>query len=120
MNSDLNELSSIIGELRNFAAQQSTTNNHMLEELRKISDRVSGVSEVGIILTEYRRTLHERFAKIHEQIGSIDLDVDRVQTRMAAMEMQNATWRSNWKLLTTMLLILSTLCAYILIEYERF
>lgn len=115
--SSLNELSSIIGELRNFAHQQSTTNNHMLEELRKISDRVSGVSEVGITLSEYRKTLHDRFGRIHEQMNDIDLQIERVQTRMTLIELQNATWRSNWKVLMSMLLILSTLFSTIISNY---
>jgi hypothetical protein len=67
---DLNELSSIIGELRNFAAVQSSTNNHMLEELKKISERMSSFGEIGATFVEYRKTLHERFGKIHEQINA--------------------------------------------------
>lgn len=114
---DLNEVSSVIGELRNFAAQQSTTNLHMLEELKKISERMSGFGEVGATFVEYRRTLHERFGKIHEQINDIDLDTERLQARLVIVELQVATWRSNWKLLVTMLLILSTLLSTVITEY---
>lgn len=114
---DLNEVSSVIGELRNFAAQQSSTNLHMLEELKKISERMSGFGEVGATFVEYRKTLHERFGQIHEQIGSIDMELERLQARTVIIELQVATWRSNWKLLVTMLLILSTLLSTVITEY---
>lgn len=114
---DLNEVSSVIGELRNFAAQQSSTNLHMLEELKKISERMSGFGEVGATFVEYRKTLHERFGQIHEQIGSIDMELERLQARTVIIELQVATWRSNWKLLVTMLMILSTLLSTVITEY---
>lgn len=113
----LNAMSSVIGELRNFAAQQNLTNTHMLEELKKISERMSSFGEVGATFVEYRKTLHERFGKIHEQIGSIDMESERLQDRITGMEMQIATWRSNWKLLVSMLLIISTLASALITNY---
>lgn len=114
---DLNELSSVIGELRNFAAVQSSTNNHMLEELKKISERMSSFGEVGATFIEYRKTLHERFGKIHEQINDVDLVSERLTARIIIVELQIATWRANWKLMMSMLLILSTLFSAIIENY---
>src|ERR1044072_92695 len=96
---ELSDLSQVIGELRNFPAQQAVTNTHMLEELKKISDRMSGFGEVGATFVEYRKTLHERFGKIHEQIASIDEDIEQLNARTSAMEKLTITWSNNWKIL---------------------
>lgn len=121
----INDLSSVIGELRNFAAQQAVTNTHMLEELKKISERMSGFSEVGATFIEYRKTLHERFGKIHEQIAAIDLDVDklrdvemnRINDRIVVIESTITTWKSNWKVMVTMATFASTAISAIITHY---
>jgi len=113
----LNELSSVIGELRNFAAQQSVTNTHMLEELKKISERMASFGEVGATFLEYRKTLHERFGKIHEQIAEINEDAEHVNQRLTNMEMFVAGWKSNWKLAASALYIAVTLTSAIISSY---
>lgn len=115
--STLNELSTVIGELRNFAAQQSVTNTHMLEELKKISDRMAGFGEVGATFVEYRKTLHERFGKIHEQIASIDEDIERLDARLSATEKLAATWSNNWKILVGGLTLGATVFSSLLSTY---
>jgi chaperonin cofactor prefoldin len=113
----INELSSVIGELRNFAAQQAVTNTHMLEELKKISDRMSGFGEVGATFVEYRKTLHERFGKIHEQIASIDEDIEQLNARTSAMEKLTITWSNNWKILVGGLTLGATVVSSLLSTY---
>ena len=113
----LNELSSVIGELRNFAAQQAVTNTHMLDELKKISERMASFSEVGATFIESRRTLQERFLKVHEQIGEIDLNNEKQQDRLAAMELLIATWKANWKMLVAILYIISSFTSALIVQY---
>lgn len=115
--SDLNELSSVIGELRNFAAQQVVTNTHMLEELKKIGDRMSSFGEIGATFSEYRKTLHERFGKIHEQIASIDEDVEKLQERVHELEKVASGWQANWKMLVAGLTTVATIISAILSNY---
>jgi chaperonin cofactor prefoldin len=115
--STLNELSTVIGELRNFAAQQTVTNTHMLEELKKISDRMAGFGEVGATFVEYRKTLHERFGKIHEQIASIDEDVEKLDSRMNSLEKLTASWSNNWKLLVGGLTLGATVLSSLMTTY---
>lgn len=113
----LNELSTVIGELRNFAAQQSVTNTHMLEELKKISDRMTGFGEVGATFVEYRKTLHERFGKIHEQIASIDEDIEKLDARISTMEKLTVSWANNWKILVGGLTIGATVLSSLMTTY---
>ena len=115
--SDLNELSSVIGELRNFAAQQVVTNTHMLEELKKIGDRMSSFGEIGATFSEYRKTLQERIGKINEQDTSIDEDIEKLQTRMNELERVASGWQANWKLLVAGLTTIATIMSSILSNY---
>lgn len=110
-------ITSVIGELRNFTAQQQTTNIHLLEELKKISERIANFGEIGATFFEYRKTLHERFNQIHVQISDIDTDAEQLQGRVVKVELQIAMWKSNWKLLVSMLVIISTLCSTIVSNY---
>ena len=113
----LNELSSVIGELRNFAAQQSVTNTHMLEELKKISERMATFGEVGATFFEYRKTLHERFAKIHEQITEIDDDAEQVERRLASIELVVNSLKANWKMAVSVLYVVMTITSAIISTY---
>jgi hypothetical protein len=115
--STLNELSSVIGELRSFAAQQVATNAHIVDELKKISERMATFSEIGATFIEYRKTLHERFAKIHEQIGSIDLTTEKLQERQNAVDLLVATWKSNWKMMVAILYVVSSFTSALIVQY---
>lgn len=115
--STLNELSSVIGELRSFAQQQVATNAHIIDELKKINERMATFSEIGATFAEYRKTLHERFAKIHEQIGGIDLLTDKLQDRQNAVEMQMATWKSNWKMVLAIVYVISSFTSALIVQY---
>ena len=115
--STINELSSIIGELRNFAAQQIVTNTHMLEELKKIGDRMGAFSEVGATFVEYRKTLHERFGKIHEQLADIDEDVERVTARVNELELLTSGWKANWKIVLAGFTALATVLSAAISTY---
>src|ERR1044072_8940965 len=114
---ELSDLSQVIGELRNFSAQQAVTNTHMLEELKKISERMSNFGEVGATFIEYRKTLHERFGKIHEQIASIDEDVEKLDQRVHAVEKMAATWANNWKVLVGGVALATTVLSSVLTTY---
>jgi hypothetical protein len=114
---ELSELSAIIGELRNFAAQQTATNAHMLDQLKGISDRINNIGETGVVLAEYRNTLHERFAKIHEQIGTIDLQVEKHAVSLQAMQTVQATWQSNIKIIIGIAWIVGTIASTVLTTY---
>lgn len=116
-NATLNELSAVIGELRNFAAQQIVTNTHIVDELKKISERMTGFGEVGATFVEYRRTLHERFGKIHEQIGHIDITAEKLEERVKGIEMLVNTWKSNWKLGLSILYVATTLTSAVVTNY---
>lgn len=97
-NNELSEISSVIGELRNFAAQQVATNQHVLEQLKAISEKISNMGETGVVLAEYRNTLHERFGKIHAQLGSLDLAVERNTEGLHKVQTIQTTWSANIKL----------------------
>jgi hypothetical protein len=107
----LSDLSQIIGELRNFAAQQAVTNTHMLEELKKIGDRMSGFSEVNASLKEYRNVLHERFARIHEILGQVDERLDKIENRQRSDETLLAGWKANLRMGLGVGWVISTLLA---------
>lgn len=115
--STLNELSSVIGELRSFAQQQVANNTHIIDELKKINERMATFSEIGATFIEYRKTLHERFAKIHEQIGGIDLLTDKLQDRQNATDLTIATWKSNWKLVLGIVYVISSLTSALIVQY---
>jgi hypothetical protein len=95
---EISELSSVIGELRGFASQQAIINNSMLEELKKISERMSGIGEMSAVFQEYRKTMHERFGKVHEHNSDLDHRVEKLIDQVAVNTTQLATWRSNLKL----------------------
>lgn len=114
---NLSELSGVIGELRNFAAAQINTNEHMLEELKKISDRLSGLGELGATFTAYRGTLHERFGKIHDQMANLDETDEKVIARLDRVEQLVSNWQSNWKLLVIILTPTITLLSAIISAY---
>ena len=114
---ELSELSQVIGELRNFAAQQAVTNTHMLEELKKISDRMANFGEVGATFVEYRKTLHERFGKIHEQIGDLDCTIEKMQVKIDAMEEVIANFRGQAKVLIWLFGVGGTVISSLLSTY---
>ena len=113
----LNELSSVIGELRNFAAGQSVTNQHILDELKKISDRMSSFGEVSATFQEYRNVLHERFGKIHSIITELDERMDRVEAKLETTSEVIATWKGQIKTLIWMVGIGGTIISSLLSTY---
>lgn len=94
---EFNDLSSVIGELRNFAAQQVVTNSHMLDELKKIGERMGSFGELGATFQTYRGTLHERFNRIHEMFGDIDERLDRLEAKVERMDDTVVAWKAQMK-----------------------
>src|SRR3569833_1321732 len=118
--SDISDLSQIIGELRNFAAQQISTNTHMLEELKKISERMSTFGEVGATFIEYRKTLHERFNKIHGQFGEMDERIDKLETKQEHTHTTLTAWKAQLKTQLTVLWITGTVVSALVSVYGGF
>lgn len=116
-NESINELSSVIGELRNFAGQQVSTNSHMLEELKKISDRMASLGELSAVFAEYRKTLHERFGKIHEQMADIDERLEEHEKHVSDMMLQVGAWKSNIKFGAAIFYVATTFTSAILSTY---
>lgn len=114
---ELSDLAQVIGELRNFAAQQITTNQHMLEELKKIGERMMGFSEVGAGLVEYRKTLHERFGRIHEQIGDIDERCDRLEAKTDKIEDTISSWKGQIRTLIMVIGVAGTAVSALISAY---
>src|ERR1044072_8525651 len=114
---ELSDLSQVIGELRNFAAQQAVTNTHMLEELKKISERMTDFGEVGATFVEYRKTLHERFNKIHEQMMSIDERIDKVEVLTQTLDRTVTSWKGQLKSFGTIAWLAGTLVSSLFATY---
>lgn len=114
---DIHDLSGVVGELRSFAQQQSVTNAHMLEELRKIADRMTSFSEVGAGLNEYRKTLHERFGRIHEQMNAIDERCDKIEAKLDVLEDIVAIWKGQLKTLIIVIGVVGTVVSSLLSTY---
>jgi Holliday junction resolvasome RuvABC endonuclease subunit len=114
---ELSELSSIIGELRSFAAQQQVTNAHVIEQLKSISDRIASIGETGVILQEYRNTLHERFNRIHEMLGNADERVTNHEVSIQKMLMQQTAWASNLKMVIAIGWVAGTIASAILVNF---
>jgi hypothetical protein len=115
--SDISELSQVIGELRNFAAQQTATNSHMLEELKKIGERMTSFSEVGAGLAEYRKTLHERFGRIHEMMGEIDERCDKLEIAQAATDKILAGYQAQLKVVIGIAWVSGTIISSLLSNF---
>ena len=114
---ELSELSSVIGELRNFAAQQSMTNVHMLEELKKIGERLANFGEIGATFVEYRKTLHERFNKIHADILDIDERLDKLEHNHQNLDRVVTSWKAQLRSLITVCWIAGTIVSSLLSVY---
>src|ERR1044072_1218948 len=114
---ELSDLSQVIGELRNFAAQQAVTNTHMLEELKKISDRMASFGEVGATFVEYRKTLHERFGKIHEQMLAIDERCDKLELLTHGLDRTVPSWKGQLRTVTVGGTLVASLLASLLASY---
>lgn len=113
----LDDLSTAIGELRSFAAHQAATNAHFLDELTKLVSRMALLAETGVTFVEYRKTLHERFGKLHEQMAEIDELVVDLSERTKTMELAAAVWRGQWTMLLAILYIVSTVTSTLLVNY---
>lgn len=114
---EFNDLSSVIGELRNFAAQQAVTNTHMLEELKKIGERMSTFGEVGAGLVEYRKTLHERFNRIHEMFGDVDERLDKLEHKVEQMTNTVTAWKAQMKTIIVVVGAIATVLSSIISSY---
>lgn len=114
---ELNDLSQMIGELRNFAAAQVATNEHIVRELKTINDKMGSMGELSATFTTYRGTLHERFNKIHEQFGEVDETVERHETRLRAVEDFVTTSKQNIKMIIAITWISSTLISSLLSQF---
>jgi hypothetical protein len=114
---EISELSSVIGELRNFAAQQTVTNSHMLEELKKIGEKISGLGEMGATFVEYRRTNHERWGRVHENLGELDERLDRLEVDMKRTNDTIIAWKAQLRSLIWVGWITCTLISSLLSIY---
>lgn len=92
---------SAIGELKNFANQQVSTNDRllsandrMIDELRRLSDVVSESSKLSATFIEYRNVLHERFDKIHRFEIEMDERVEKLDMRADVLEKTIVEWRA--------------------------
>ena len=102
------EISTIIGELRAFVAQQVVTNGQVLNELKSISDRVAQYAEINATFIEYRKTLHARLEKIHEQTTQFDDSLDRMEARVSALHDDNIRFKFQFKILLAVMTLLAT------------
>jgi chromosome segregation ATPase len=114
---ELSELSQVIGELRNAAAAQMSTNTHILDELKKIGERLSGLGEVSATFVEYRKANHERWARVHEQINAVDERVDKIEEKLNRIESTIADWKgqkktSAWLMGTAITLVASIVATF--------
>ena len=117
--STLNELSAAIGELRNSASAQITTNQNMLDELRKINERLSSIAQLDATFQTYRGTLHERFNKIHDQIVDLDAHDEKMEDRMRRCEQAIGNWKSNLGMLYYVFIPAMTVASSFLSAYAR-
>src|SRR6185436_1993578 len=92
---------SAIGELKNFANQQTSTNDRlltandrMIDELRRLTDAVADSSKLAATFLEYRNVLHERFDKIHRFETEIDERVEKLDIRTDLIERTMLEWRT--------------------------
>jgi heterodisulfide reductase subunit C len=115
--SDINELSQFIGELRNFATQQGVTNGHILEELKKISERMSSFGEIGATFVEYRKTLHERFGKIHDIFAEHDERLDKIEAKNETMNSILVAWQSQLKMVVAVACGVCTVLSTLMTSY---
>lgn len=113
----INELSQVIGELRSFVAQQVVTNTHILDELKKIGDRMSGFGEVGAGLVEYRKTLHERFGRIHEMFGDVDNRLDKLESKVERLDATMTTFKAQAKIATIIVGVIATVLSSAISTY---
>jgi hypothetical protein len=111
------ELAIVLTDLRRATAEQNESNLHMLDELKKISDRMTGIGDFGSTFIEYRKTLHERFGKIHEQIGEMDEDIEKHDMRLDHLELDINTFKANWKLGIFVFALVVTIGSSILSSY---
>lgn len=91
----------------------------MLEELKKISERMSGIGEMSAVFSEYRKTQHERFNQIHEQTGDMVEKLEKLDIQVQDIRITMATWRSNLKLWCGIGYVLMTLSSAILATYAQ-
>src|SRR3984885_6569774 len=103
-----NEISTIIGELRAFVAQQVVTNGQVLNELKSISDRVAQYAEINATFVEYRKTLHARLEKIHDQTIQFDDSLDRMDARVSALHDDNIRFKFQIKIVLAVMTLLAT------------
>jgi dynactin complex subunit len=102
------EISTIIGELRAFVAQQVVTNGQVLNELKSISDRVAQYAEINATFIEYRKTLHARLEKIHDQTIQFDDSLDRMDARVSALHDDNIRFKFQIKIVLAVMTLLAT------------
>jgi hypothetical protein len=114
---EMSEMSVVIGELRSFATQQVLTNTHVVEQLKNISDRLSSIGETGVILAEYRNTLHERFGKIHETLGDLEAKSDQHTSAIHQLQITQTTWQSNIKLIIAICWVIGTIASAIITNF---
>jgi chromosome segregation ATPase len=120
-NSDLSEISTVIGELRAFSQQQAATNLQTASDLQKILERsdrgLASSTELNATFIEFRKTLHERFSKLQEQIGHIDGDLEELQKRVDSHEVTIQTWKGSWKVAAGILCAASAVVSAIVSHY---
>lgn len=103
--SEYDTISAAIGELRSDSRRHSEFSNSILLELRRLTERMEFVSQLGTELREYRKTLHDRFDRINEIAAQTTLQIDKIEDRLSvlenekliALERRVATIETTWK-----------------------
>jgi chromosome segregation ATPase len=111
------DVSGVIGELRNFAAQQQVTNQYIVDELKRISERLTSFGEVGVTLQEYRHTLHERFNRIHTNFAEHDELLERLQEKYEHLDRTITAFRVQARSILTICWVAGTIVSSLLSVY---
>lgn len=92
----INELSAFIGRFENALSSQSVTNTRILDEIRSINIKMNDYFAIGVEvrteLREYRKTLHDRFDRIHGALAAQELEIHEHDGRLKVIELRQAAW----------------------------
>jgi chromosome segregation ATPase len=129
-NDEFDTISAAIGELRSDSRRHTEATSNVLLELRRLSERMDALTAFGTELREYRKTLHDRFDRINENMSHNTLDIEKLDTRLTTLDERivgidnrinliETMWKSHWKIAAVVGSVLLTVMGWTIGSYGQ-
>jgi archaellum component FlaC len=85
-----------------------STLREMRDDIKKLSERFTGVAALTSEIKEYRERLHDRFTRINEALSERVLEIEKLEERVRVLENHVGDWLANRKFIVSAAFLIAT------------